>query len=173
MAPAESDDFPKKELSGTQSSSALAPSPARRIVAFLCDLALLSGVAASFIIAAEAAMAGNSERLLPSLATLVDLSVPYFLVLFSLALSYFTLLHFLVGQTPGKMLTGLQVETLEGDPLGLSQAFLRSVGGLLQVLPVGLGYLVVLINPDRRGWNDRLAGTRLVSLQSRSEDLTA
>lgn len=173
MTPAESDVFPQEELSHAQSSSAPAPSPGRRIVAFFCDLALLSGVAASFIIAAEAAMAGSSERLLPSLATLIDLSVPYFLVLFSLAFSYFTLFHFLVGQTPGKMLTGLRVETLEGDPLGFSQAFLRSVGGLLQVLPIGLGYLVVLISPDRRGWNDRLAGTRLISLPDRSENLTA
>ena len=111
-------------------------------------------------------MATGEIGLFPSLETLINLSVPYFLVLFFLAFGYFTLFHFLVGQTPGKMLTGLRVETTEGEPLAFAQAFLRSVGGLFQLLPVGLGYLVVLSNSERRGWNDRLAGTRVVNLRN-------
>ncbi|HEY5673598.1 MAG TPA: RDD family protein [Malonomonas sp.] len=153
------------DQTGSPQDSSLLPPLASRVVAFFCDLVLLSAVSLSFIVAAETAMSGSSERLLPSLATLIDLSIPYFLVLFSLAFGYFTLFHFLVGQTPGKMLAGLRVETLDGEPLVFSQAFLRSVGGLLQVLPVGLGYLVAFLSPDRRGWNDRLAGTRLISLK--------
>ena len=140
------------------------PSVASRIMAFCCDLSLLSIVGICFVIAAEAAMSPQSTRLIPSLETLIDLSVPYFLVLFSLAFGYFSLFHFLAGQTPGKMLTGLRVETVEGEALSFGQAFLRSVGGLLQLLPIGLGYLVILLHPERRGWNDRLAGTRVVAL---------
>jgi len=132
------------------------------IEAFICDFLLLAVVGISFVVAAEAAMSAGETRLLPSLETLIDLSVPYFLVLFFLAFGYFTLFHFLAGQTPGKMLAGLRVETTEGEPLTFSQAFLRSVGGLLQLLPAGLGYLLVLSNPERRGWNDRLAGTQVV-----------
>ena len=115
-------------------------------------------------------MATGGGGFLPSLETLINLSVPYFLVLFFLAFGYFTLFHFLVGQTPGKMLTGLRVETTEGEPLSFAQAFLRSVGGLLQLLPVGLGYLVVLFNSERRGWNDQLAGTRVVNLRNPSSE---
>jgi len=152
-------------LDDSQKYQHLLPPLASRVLAFCCDLLLLSAVSLSFIVAAETAMSGGSDRLLPSFATLIDLSIPYFLVLFSLAFGYFTLFHFLVGQTPGKMLAGLRVETLEGEPLVFSQAFLRSVGGLLQLLPAGLGYLVALFSPDRRGWNDRLAGTRLISLK--------
>ncbi len=136
-----------------------------RVAAFCCDLLLLCVTGLSFIVAAELAMADEGDGWLPSLDTLINLSVPYFLVLFCLAFGYFTLFHFLAGQTPGKMLAGLQVETLAGEPLQLSQAFLRSVGGLLQALPLGLGYLVVLFSEDRRGWNDRLAGTRLTLLK--------
>ena len=113
-------------------------------------------------------MSTAETSFIPSLETLIDLSVPYFLVLFFLAFGYFTLFHFLVGQTPGKMLTGLRVETTGGEPLTFSQAFLRSVGGLLQLLPAGLGYLVMLTSPERRGWNDRLAGTRVVALRDLS-----
>ncbi|MEA3363522.1 MAG: RDD family protein [Thermodesulfobacteriota bacterium] len=138
------------------------------IEAFICDMILLAVVGISFVVAAEAAMSTGETRLLPSLETLIDLSIPYFLVLFFLAFGYFTLFHFLAGQTPGKMLAGLQVETTEGDPLAFPQAFLRSVGGLLQLLPAGFGYLVMLTNPERRGWNDRLAGTRVVICPDRT-----
>ena len=148
-----------------EAAAALHPSFGSRIMAFLYDVTLLAIVGISFVIAAEAAMSTESARLIPTLETLVDLSVPYFLVLFSLAFGYFTLFHFLVGQTPGEMLTGLRVETVEGEPLAFAQAFLRSVGGLLQLLPIGLGCLAILASPERRGWNDRLAGTRVVLLQ--------
>ena len=147
------------------------PSLKGRVGAFVCDFVLLVIVGAGFIVAAEAAMSTENTWLLPSLETLIDLSVPYFLVLFFLIFGYFTLFHFLTGQTPGEMLTGLRVETMEGEPLVFAQAFLRSVGGLLQFLPVGLGYLVILASPERRGWNDRLAGTRVVALPDLSEKI--
>ena len=133
--------------------------------AFLFDVALLAIVGISFVVAAEAAMSTEQTRLFPSMETLIDLSVPYFLVLFFLAFGYFTLFHFLAGQTPGKMLLGLRVEATDGEPLVFSQAFLRSVGGLFQLIPVGLGYLLILTSAERRGWNDRLAGTRVIALR--------
>ncbi len=139
---------------------------AKRCGAFVIDTVLLCLVGGSFIVAAEAAMATGSGRLLPSVETLIDLSVPYFLVLFSLAFGYFTLFHFLAGQTPGKMLAGLRVETTDGEALVFGHAFLRSVGGLLQLLPAGLGCLTIPLNSERRGWNDRLAGTCVVDLKT-------
>ncbi len=141
-----------------------------RVLAFACDLLLLVTVGFCFMVAAEMAMAEAGAGLFPTLETLVDLSVPYFLVLFFLAFGYFTLFHFLAGQTPGKMLARLRVETLEGEPLVFSQAFLRSVGGLLQLLPAGLGYLAILQSKERRGWNDRLAGTRLIRLNEQADE---
>lgn len=148
-------------------AAAVYPGLTGRIAAFACDLLILLLVGASFILVAEATISTDS-RFLPSAETLIDLSVPYFLVLFSLAFGYFTLFHFLVGQTPGKMLAGVRVETVEGDALSFGHAFLRSVGGLLQVLPLGLGCVAILLNADRRGWNDRLAGTCIVSLKDQS-----
>lgn len=137
-----------------------------RVLAFVCDLLLLCLVSGSFVVVAEAAMSTEPGHYLPTIDTLIDLSAPYFLVLFFLAFGYFTLFHFLAGQTPGKMLTGVRVETEEGEPLSFAHAFLRSVGGLLQVLPLGLGYLAILFSAEGRGWNDRLAGTRVVSLNN-------
>jgi len=164
VSPVVTDDLPED----TVANFASPPPLLNCIEAFICDVILLAVVGISFVVAAEAAMSAGETRLLPSLETLIDLSVPYFLVLFFLAFGYFTLFHFLAGQTPGKMLAGLRVETTAGEPLSFSQAFLRSVGGLLQLLPAGLGYLLMLSNSERRGWNDRLAGTRVVICSDRA-----
>jgi len=151
-------------LSDEEDQSGVLPaSLGGRFASFVYDVVILLVIGLGFVVAAEISMSRETGPL-PTLATLIDLSVPYFLVLFSLTFGYFTLFHFLAGQTPGKMLTSLQVETSGGEPLTFSQAFLRSVGGLLQLLPFGLGYLQLLFSGDGRGWNDRLAGTRVVKL---------
>lgn len=137
-----------------------------RFASFVYDVVILLVIGLGFVVAAEMSMSRETGPL-PTLDTLIDLSVPYFLVLFFLTFGYFTLFHFLAGQTPGKMLTSLQVEASSGEPLSFSQAFLRSVGGLLQLLPLGLGFLLLLFRGDGRGWNDRLAGTRVVKVASK------
>ena len=138
-----------------------------RFASFVYDAVILMLVGLSFIIAAEVSLSRETGPL-PTLDTLIDLSVPYFLIFFTLTFGYFTLFHFLAGQTPGKMLTGLRVEATDGEPLSFSQSFLRSVGGLLQLIPFGLGYLLVVFSGDGRGWNDRLAGTRVVLVTEKS-----
>lgn len=132
-----------------------------RFVAFSVDLMVLIVTGFCFVVAGEMAMSGSSG-VLPTVDSLINLSIPYFLVLFSLTFGYFTLFHFLTGQTPGKMLTGLRVETISGESVPFAQAFLRSVGGLLQALPLGAGYLLLLLQSERQGWNDQFAGTRVV-----------
>ncbi len=136
-----------------------------RFASFIYDAVILIIIGLGFVVAAELSMSRETGPL-PTLDTLIDLSVPYFLVFFSLTFGYFTLFHFLAGQTPGKMLTGLRVETSGGESLTFSQAFLRSVGGLLQLLPLGLGYLQLLFSSEGRGWNDRLADTQVVKVVS-------
>jgi len=141
------------------------PALSARISACLSDLLILAAIFSLFLVVGEMTVPDpQGQRLLPSLATLHNMAVPYFLVLFALCFGYFTLFHFLTGQTPGKMLFRLRVEGVTGDPLLFSQAFLRSTGGLISVLAVGVGYLVAAFNRHGRGWNDLLAGSRLVPL---------
>jgi len=141
------------------------PALAARISACLTDLLILAGVFVLFLVVGEMTVPDpDGRRLFPALATLFDLAVPYFLVLFALCFSYFTLFHFLTGQTPGKMLFRLRVESITGEPLLFSQAFLRSTGGLFSLLAVGVGYLIAAFNQKGRGWNDLLAGSRMVPL---------
>lgn len=160
-----------KEQNPPQNAAFLPPPFGRRISAFFCDVVLIGLVSFCFIIVAESALSKNTDGFIPSLNTLVDLSIPYFLVIFCLTFGYSTLFHFLTGQTPGKMATAIRVETISGESLFFSQTFMRSVGGLIQILPAGLGYLSVLLNKEGRGWNDRLAGTQLVDLKKLPEAL--
>ena len=134
-----------------------------RIGAGIADLVILAVVFVLFLVAGEVALgSGRGGSLFPSPADLVELAAPYFLVLFAVCFGYFTLFHFLIGQTIGKMLFRIRVVGEERGGLIFSQAFLRSVGGLLSLLPAGLGYLRIVFDGERRGWNDRLANSRVV-----------
>ncbi|MFA5515913.1 MAG: RDD family protein [Desulfuromonadales bacterium] len=134
----------------------------KRFAAALTDTGLLGALFLLFIGAGEFALGGGR----PLAQSLLDLAIPYFLVFFCLSFGYFTLFHFLVGQTVGKMLFRLRVTGTAEEPLRFSQAFLRSTGGLLSLLPAGTGFLLVPLDRDRRGWNDRLAGTRVVCCEA-------
>ncbi len=147
---------------GTEQS----PEPAlgRRFSALLADLGVLALVFALFLLAGEMVRVPTAAQWFRLNADiLLDLAAPYFVLLFTLCFGYFTLFHYLVGQTPGKMLKGLRVENPSGEPPSLAQAFLRSTGGLVMLLPAGLGIFSVMTDRGRRGWNDRLANTRVVN----------
>lgn len=72
----------------------------------------------------------------------------------------------LLGQTPGKFLLGLRIERVNGQPLTIRHALLRYVGYWLSAIPLGLGFLWVLVDDKRQAWHDKLAGT-YVTYQSR------
>lgn len=73
------------------------------------------------------------------------------------------------GQTPGKMLVGLAVVREDGAAIGYGRAFLRWMAYLLAALPLGLGLLVALFHPRRRGLHDLLAGTSVVRVDAESK----
>ncbi|MBM3769812.1 MAG: RDD family protein [Acidimicrobiia bacterium] len=67
------------------------------------------------------------------------------------------------GQTIGKMVMGARVVASEpGQVLDLSRALQRTLVWAVMALPLGLGLLSALLTPDRRGFHDRIAGTRVV-----------
>jgi uncharacterized RDD family membrane protein YckC len=66
------------------------------------------------------------------------------------------------GQTPGQMATGIAVVRRDGTAAGYARAAVRSVGGVLSFLTLGLGLVLALFNRERRGLADLVAGTRLI-----------
>lgn len=79
-----------------------------------------------------------------------------------LAAGYFLFFWGLSGQTLGKLLTGARVVDRKGGALGFGRAALRLLGLLLAALPLGAGFIGLWTDPERRGWHDRIAGTKVV-----------
>ena len=78
------------------------------------------------------------------------------------AMAYFTWFHGAGGRTPGKMLLGLRVVRISGEPLGFGIAFLRWVGYIVSTLPLWLGFLWIALDGKKQGWHDKIAATLVI-----------
>lgn len=63
-----------------------------------------------------------------------------------------------MGHSVGHLVLGMQVQTLDGRPIGFARAFVRTVL-LALVIPA------LIMDRDQRGLNDRLIGTVLVRIR--------
>ena len=79
-----------------------------------------------------------------------------------MAAGYFLFFWSLSGQTLGKLLTGSRVVNRRGGALGFGRASLRLVATLVATLPLGAGFIGLWTDPERRGWHDRIAGTKVI-----------
>jgi uncharacterized RDD family membrane protein YckC len=66
------------------------------------------------------------------------------------------------GKTVGMAVFGLQVVTAEGRPISARQAVVRTLALGLCILTLGLGFLGIVFQRERRGLNDLIAGTAVV-----------
>jgi uncharacterized RDD family membrane protein YckC len=57
---------------------------------------------------------------------------------------------------------GLQLQAADGKPPSLGAATVRFFAAILAWLPLGLGFLWQLWDPQHLTWHDRLSKTRLV-----------
>ena len=129
--------------------------PGRRIAAGIADLLLL-GAVDGLVVVLTARLLGMP---IAAAAGLPWLPLGAFLVLLDLATV--VTLTALGGQTLGKMGAGIRVVGVDGGPVTVSRALVRTVLSVLSLLPAGLG-LVGLFAPSRRTGHDWLASTRVV-----------
>jgi uncharacterized RDD family membrane protein YckC len=131
---------------------------ATRIISFTFDAAVIDlvavivGIGASLILSLlhitgplKAVLAGIGA------ATYILWSVGYFVVFWSTT-----------GQTPGARVMQLRVQTAEGARLKPRRALVRCVGVVLAALPLFAGFVLILFDDKRRGFQDRMAGTVVV-----------
>jgi uncharacterized RDD family membrane protein YckC len=78
---------------------------------------------------------------------------------FVLVTIYFFLFMISASQTPGMKRSQLTVVTQEGSPLDPPRACMRGFGYLVSILPLMLGFLWALIDPEHLTWADKVSGT--------------
>ncbi len=101
-----------------------------------------------------------------STGNLVKLILPALVPLgLMLSLAYFSFFHGAWGQTIGKMIFGLRVVRVDGQPLTFSQALMRTLSYALSALPFFLGFLWVGFTSGKRSWHDRITGTMVIREQ--------
>jgi uncharacterized RDD family membrane protein YckC len=66
------------------------------------------------------------------------------------------------GKTLGMAIFGLQVVNARGGPITARQAILRTLGLGLCLLTLGIGFLGIIFQRERRALNDFIAGTAVV-----------
>jgi uncharacterized RDD family membrane protein YckC len=140
----------------------------RRFLATLVDYLVLIpvGVAGYFVIAMfmpvrwESVADGSAWTAFLILATLWG-------ILFTLAtFAYFPVMHGWKGQTLGKMALGIRLVRSDGSEISYGTAFLRHLMlVLLDRISFGILYIFLAVHPQKRGWHDLIADTRVIEVE--------
>jgi uncharacterized RDD family membrane protein YckC len=130
--------------------------PARRVLAGLVDVALLSALD-SLVMYFTLRLLG----LAPSQLTELPL-VPLAAFILLLNLGYFIAFTAVGGQSIGKMALGIKVISQEESVVPIGRATVRTLAYFVSALPLGAGFLSCVISADRLALHDRLAHTRVV-----------
>ena len=78
---------------------------------------------------------------------------------------YFIVFHAVWGATPGKRLFHIHVEMADGEKLSWAFSIFRFIASIVTqatLIFYGLGYLIVLVDPQKRALHDFIARTRVV-----------
>lgn len=131
------------------------------------SLVRLESIASSFgaifeKYAADPLSAGISDEFL-AIPGMTEL----FLLWFIIQTLYFVCFNGFLSATPGKLLLRLRIERADGSPLRFSGALVRYLFSLLTqatMIFYGIGYILALIDPQKRALHDFFARTRVVRI---------
>jgi uncharacterized RDD family membrane protein YckC len=83
----------------------------------------------------------------------------YAVCYFVLVVVYFLLFMLSASQTPGMKRQGLIVVSKDGEPLDPKMAAMRGFGYLISILPLLLGFIWMLVDPEHLTWADKVSAT--------------
>jgi uncharacterized RDD family membrane protein YckC len=128
-----------------------------RIAAGLTDIAIVAAMYLIFVFATFSEMPDN-------FSTEKHVIGIYGICFFVLVAIYFLLFMLSSSQTPGMKYRQLIVVTSEGDLLDPKNACVRSFGYVISILPMLLGFVWMLIDPEHLTWADKVSGTYIKKL---------
>ena len=135
----------------------------RRFVASVVDIAAILGTWLLFYVLVDKLLWEPQTPFFDPLLNNPGVRGGFYLLFILIALGYFNIFHYMNGQTLGKMLTHVRVVSIDGEPLSLTQVLLRTCGGFVSALCLGYGYMLIWFSANKRGWNDVLADTEVIS----------
>ena len=95
-------------------------------------------------------------------AWFIDLILLAVAALGLVVVAYFIGLWAWRGQTLGQMAAHIKVVRQDGKPMDLGTAVLRFIGYVVCILTLGIGFLMIAFDEQKRGLHDRLAGTYVI-----------
>jgi uncharacterized RDD family membrane protein YckC len=122
------------------------------LLLLLGSLALVSAVVAAL----KTAIFGQGDGLSATAVVVASAAA------WALAGGLFVTFWGLAGQTPGMAFIGIRLDADGERRIGFHRALRRLFGLLVALLPFGIGYLAMLIQDERRGWQDLIADTTVV-----------
>jgi uncharacterized RDD family membrane protein YckC len=132
------------------------PGLLRRLAAMLYDGLLLTALL--FVATAIITLPLGSP-------TGVMLLVFQFFIFEIIPLIFFTGFWVRGGQTLGMRAWRLKLERLDGGDISWSDALKRHLAALFSILVFGLGFIWILVDPQKLAWHDRMSKTRLVLIE--------
>lgn len=88
-----------------------------------------------------------------------------------LNLVYFQMGTYYRGQTIGKRIVGIQVVSLNGYHIKLSQSVLRTLGYLISLGSLGIGFFAAIWEKKEQCWHDIMAETMVVNLKENKKNI--
>jgi len=138
-----------------------------RFLAYLIDLVIQGTVSrllqyaffpSSLVIATPPPGATPFETIGPALAKLGWLT----LLSTAISVTYSTWFIGALGAVPGMMALGLKVVRPDGSRVGYGRAFGRYFAAFLSGLILGIGYLLIAFDAEKRGLHDMICDTRVI-----------
>ena len=129
-----------------------------RLAAFAADVAISWGL----FTAGVALLSVATELFIGQKVTLTHHQILAIIAVTIWEFVYFTYSWGVSGKTLGMALLGLQVVTAEGSRITTRQAAIRTLGLVLGFLTLGIGFLGILFQRDRRAVQDFVARTCVV-----------
>jgi uncharacterized RDD family membrane protein YckC len=131
---------------------------ATRVVSFVVDAALITIV--DIVIGIGAALILSLLHIPSELKTILAVIGGVAYVLGSIL--YFVIFWCTTGQTPGARMMQIRVVSSHGDRVKPGWAVVRCIGVVLAALPLFAGFVPILFDARRRGFQDWLARTAVV-----------
>ena len=131
-----------------------------RLVAYIID-GVIIGVGAGIILAifgSSSLAAGQAASGVPFTA----MNAIGLILLTVWSVGYVIFFWSTRGQTPGKMIMGIKIVTIDGGSMGVGKSIVRLIGYAISAMVFCLGFLWIIWDKDKQGWHDKIAGTYVV-----------